>query len=105
MACAAFPRRGLMVVLIRALSIVVLGVVLPPAQQRGVVTGISLNPNPVAAGTPVSATATATNPCGAVFIDWGDGTKITYPISSVPATETHAYTAAEIGRASCRERV
>jgi len=83
-----------MVVLIRALSIVVLGVVLPPAQQRGVVTGISLNPNPVAAGTPVSATATATNPCGAVFIDWGDGTKITYPISSVPATETHAYTAA-----------
>jgi hypothetical protein len=80
-----------MVVLLRALSFVVLATLAAPAQQRGVVTGISLSPNPGGAGTQVTATATGSNPCGAVFIDWGDGTAITYPITGVPATQTHAY--------------
>jgi hypothetical protein len=82
-----------MVVLLRALSFVVLATLAATAQQRGVVTGITLSPNPVGAGTQVTATATGTNPCGAVFIDWGDGTAITYPITGVPATQTHTYTA------------
>jgi PKD domain len=82
-----------MAVLPRVLPLVVLGATLGATQQRGVLTRISLNPNPVSAGTPVTATATGTNPCGAVFIDWGDGTAITYPISTVPATQTHTYSA------------
>jgi hypothetical protein len=81
-----------MVVLLRVLSVVVLGGALLPAQQRGVVTGISVNPNPASAGTAVTATATGTNPCGAVYIDWGDGAAITYAIYSVPARQTHTYT-------------
>jgi len=63
-----------MVVLLRSLPIVALA--LASAQQRGVVTRISLNPNPVSAETPVTATAAGTNPCGAVFVDWGDGTDL-----------------------------
>ncbi len=81
-----------MLVLIRALPLAVFAAV-APTQQRGVVTGIQLTPHPVAAGTPVTATATGTNPCGAVFIDWGDGTAVTYPVTGVPANATHTYTA------------
>jgi len=80
-----------MVVLLRVLPLIVLGAFIGPAQQRGTVTNVTLSPSPVDARTPVTATATGTNPCGAVFIDWGDGTAITYPISSVPATATHTY--------------
>jgi len=82
-----------MVVLSQMLPIVVLGVLIGPAQQRGIVTNVTVTPSPVDAGTPVTATATGANPCGAVFIDWGDGTAITYPISSVPANATHTYAA------------
>jgi hypothetical protein len=81
-----------MLVLLHALPLAAL-VAVAPAQQRGVVTGIQLNPNPVAAGTLVTATATGTNPCGAVFIDWGDGTAVTYPVTGVPANATHTYAA------------
>jgi len=63
------------------------------AAQRGVVQGVSVKPNPVAAGAPVTVTATGTNPCGAVFVDWGDGTAITYAIYNLPVTQTHAFAA------------
>ncbi len=32
-----------------------------------------------------------TNPCGAANIDWGDGTAITYAITGLPTTQSHAY--------------
>ena len=80
--------------LFRLLPIALLAALPTSVQQRGVVTGISLKPSTVAVGAPVAATATGTNPCGAVFIDWGDGTAITYPITGVPATQAHVYTSA-----------
>jgi hypothetical protein len=81
-----------MAVLFRSLPIVLLAALPASVQQRGVGTGISLKPSSVAAGALVAATATGTNPYGAVFIDWGDGTAITYPITGVPATQSHVYT-------------
>jgi len=63
------------------------------AAQRGVVSGITLQPSPTTVSTTVTATATGTNPCGAVFIDWGDGAAITYAVTGLPASQTHAYAA------------
>ena len=38
-------------------------------------------------------TASGTNPCGAVRIDYGDGTEaITHPITEVPVTIDYTYT-------------
>lgn len=61
------------------------------AAQRGVVSTISVSPASTQVGTPVTATVTGTNPCGAVHIDWGDGTAITYAIVDVPVTQKHTY--------------
>ena len=60
-------------------------------QPRGVVNGLTVTPKAARTGTTVSATATGVNPCGAVFIDWGDGTAITHAIVDLPSTQTHAY--------------
>ncbi|MBA3639791.1 MAG: PKD domain-containing protein, partial [Acidobacteria bacterium] len=60
--------------------------------QRGVVNGLAVTPKLAKTGTTISATATGINPCGAVFIDWGDGTAITYAIVDLPSTQTHSYT-------------
>lgn len=60
-------------------------------QQRGVVNAINLTPTAARTGTTISVSVTGTNPCGAVFIDWGDGTAITHPIVDLPTTQTHAY--------------
>ena len=62
------------------------------AIQRGVVNAIALTPKAADTRTTISATVTGLNPCGAVFIDWGDGTAITHPIVDLPTTHTHAYT-------------
>lgn len=59
--------------------------------QRGVVNGLAVTPKAAGTGTTISATATGINPCGAVFIDWGDGTAITHAIVDLPSTQTHAY--------------
>jgi Bacterial Ig domain len=58
----------------------------------GQVTGISVS-SPRTLGQASSATVSGSNPCGAVTINWGDGTVITYPISSLPTTQSHAWTA------------
>ncbi len=60
-------------------------------QQRGVVNAITLSPKAARTGSTISASVTGTNPCGAVFIDWGDGTAITHPIVDLPFNHTHAY--------------
>jgi hypothetical protein len=60
-------------------------------EQRGVVSGVAVTPGAARTGTTITATVTGTNPCGAVFIDWGDGTAVTHPIVDLPTTHTHAY--------------
>ncbi|HXW04372.1 MAG TPA: hypothetical protein VD833_04005 [Vicinamibacterales bacterium] len=65
---------------------------IPPAGQRGVVNGVSVPKSPVEAGVPVEITVTGTNPCGAVRLDYGDGTeRITHPITQVPTTIRYIY--------------
>jgi hypothetical protein len=61
--------------------------------QRGVVSAVSLAPNPVDSGVAVKATVSGTNPCGAVHIDWGDGSadSRTFPITRLPTVQTHVY--------------
>jgi hypothetical protein len=44
-----------------------------------------------AVGATVSVTASGSNPCGAAYIDYGDGTAITYAITGLPTTQSHAY--------------
>ena len=59
--------------------------------QRGVVNGLTVMPKSARTGTTINATATGVNPCGAVFIDWGDGTAVTHAIVDLPSTQTHVY--------------
>jgi len=61
------------------------------AAQDSTVLGVAVKPSDVQAGTPVSATASGSGLCGAVHIDWGDGTAITYATSTLPVTQSHTY--------------
>jgi len=58
------------------------------------ITGLTVTPAEAKAGTAVSATATGSGLCGAVNIDWGDGTAITYATETLPVTRTHVYQSA-----------
>jgi hypothetical protein len=42
--------------------------------------------------TDVLVTVRGSNPCGAVTVDYGDGTKITHAIVDLPSTHAHQYT-------------
>jgi hypothetical protein len=57
----------------------------------GTVTAVKASAATVAVGASLSVTASGSNPCGAAFIDYGDGTAITYAITGLPTTQTHAY--------------
>jgi hypothetical protein len=57
----------------------------------GTVTAVKASAPSAAVGVAVSVTASGTNPCGAVHIDYGDGTAITYAITGLPSTQTHTY--------------
>ena len=61
------------------------------AAQESTVLGISAKPANGRAGTPIAVTAAGKGLCGAVHIDWGDGTAITYPTSTLPVAQSHAY--------------
>jgi hypothetical protein len=61
------------------------------AAQESTVLGLSAKPAAARAATPISVTATGKGLCGAVHIDWGDGTAITYPTSTLPVTQSHPY--------------
>ena len=64
----------------------------PSADQRGVVSGVSVPKTPVQAGVPVEIAIAGTNPCGAVRVDPGDGTeRITHAITQVPTSVRHVY--------------
>jgi len=64
---------------------------IPGRAVAGTVTGVRASAPSVAAGASVSVTVSGSNPCGAAFIDYGDGTAITYAITGLPTTQTHAY--------------
>ena len=59
--------------------------------QRGVVTSVKVSAPSVAVGAPLSVSVGGTNPCGAAWINYGDGTAITYAITELPTTQTHPY--------------
>lgn len=59
--------------------------------SAGTVTAVKASVASSPVGATVSVTASGTNPCGAAFIDYGDGTAITYAITGLPTTQTHAY--------------
>jgi hypothetical protein len=71
---------------------VVLFVTLPFGGQRGAIDRVTTSTQSVAVGGPVSITVTGTNPCGAVRLNYGDGTEaITHPLTQVPATIQYTY--------------
>lgn len=60
--------------------------------RQGHVTTIVLSPaSPVAPGTSVTVTVNGAAPCGAIEINFGDGTDQTFPVSGVPFAQAHAY--------------
>jgi hypothetical protein len=61
------------------------------ASQDSTIKGLTVAPDDANAGVTVTATATGSGLCGAVHIDWGDGTAITYATSTLPVTQTHVY--------------
>jgi hypothetical protein len=61
------------------------------ASAQGSATQVTVTPRTIVAGGTASVTATGTNPCGAVRINYGDGEAITYALTALPTTQTHAY--------------
>jgi hypothetical protein len=68
-------------------------VVVTAAPPPSTVSGVAASPSPVGVGQVGTVTVTGTNPCGAVMMNYGDGTVIYYPISSLPVSLTHTWTA------------
>jgi hypothetical protein len=66
------------------------------AARQGTITGVTLSPATAPAGATVTATVTGTaGPCGAVHINWGDGSEaITYATETLPVQKTHIYRSA-----------
>ena len=62
-----------------------------PAFAQGAATSVAVSPRTIAEGGTASVTVTGTNPCGAVRINYGDGDAITYAITTLPVTQSHAY--------------
>ncbi len=57
------------------------------------VTNVAVSPSPALVGQQATVTVTGgAAPCGAVEINYGDGTTITYPITQLPFQQTHAWT-------------
>src|SRR5215471_16454943 len=63
----------------------------PVRASAGTVQGVTAHPTSAAAGHAVTVTVTGTNPCGAAYVNWGDGTAITYAITGLPTSQSHAY--------------
>ena len=59
--------------------------------SAGTVTSVKASAPSVAVGATLSVTVGGSNPCGAAHINYGDGTAITYAITGLPTTQTHAF--------------
>ena len=69
---------------------VMLTVTVAAQERRGVVTSVTARPTGDWGN--VQFEVRGNNPCGAVFLDFGDGTSgVTYPISELPTTITREY--------------
>jgi hypothetical protein len=65
---------------------------LPVSAQRGVVNSVSVSSATVQAGTPIDITVSGNNPCGAVRLDYGDGSeRVTHAIRGIPTSIRHVY--------------
>ena len=60
--------------------------------SQGAITAVSVEAP--AGQSEVVVTVRGNNPCGAVTVDYGDGTKITHAIVALPTTFSHQYTKA-----------
>jgi PKD repeat protein len=87
----ALPARHRAKPLMGALFVCLLAASASAGQQRGVVTAATISPASAQVGTPVTVSVTGKNPCGAVHIDWGDGTALTYAIEDLTTTQKHTY--------------
>jgi len=67
-----------------------IGLTLMGPPQRGTVKGVSVTRSG-RAGQQIAVDVTGTSPCGAVNIDYGDGTAITYATERLPITKGHTY--------------
>jgi Ca2+-binding EF-hand superfamily protein len=71
------------------LAALMLSVAAPVAAQRGAVSTVAATPaNP---GAATAITVRGSNPCSAVFVEWGDGTTAAQTVKALPATLHHAY--------------
>jgi len=65
----------------------------PAAAMQGQISSITLSPaSPVVPGTTVTVTVSGAGACGAIEINFGDGTDQTFAVSSVPFSQSHTYT-------------
>ena len=79
----------------RLIGMLVLSCIPLAAAAQGTITGLTVSQATAPAGTTITATATGSAaPCGAVHIDWGDGTAITYATERLPVSQTHVYKSA-----------
>jgi uncharacterized repeat protein (TIGR01451 family) len=63
--------------------------------MQGQVSSITLAPaSPVAPGTSVTVTVSGAGACGAIEINFGDGTDQTFAVSGVPFSQAHTYPSA-----------
>jgi pimeloyl-ACP methyl ester carboxylesterase len=68
---------------------------------------MTVTPSSLVAGQAAQLTVTGENPCGAVTVDYGDGRRITYPITGLPFQRTVDWpsggikTVLAIGEANC----
>ena len=67
-----------------------IGLVEVGAAQRGEVRAVSVA-HSGRAGQQIAVDVSGTSPCGAVNIDYGDGTAITYATERLPITKGHTY--------------
>ncbi|HEY0875850.1 MAG TPA: Ig-like domain-containing protein [Vicinamibacterales bacterium] len=55
------------------------------------VLGLTITPQTVSVGQTATITVTGTNPCGMLWMDFGDGNWWNAPINGLPFTTTHAW--------------
>ena len=75
------------------------------------VGAVSASPSPVVVGQASTVSVTGSGTCGAVQIDYGDGTVITYPLSGLPTSQSHVWSTAGLktivatGQGNCAGQV
>lgn len=88
--CTAHVKGVVMRLSVAVMGAVLLSAAVGAQERRGAITEVSAKPTGDWGN--VQFVVRGTNPCGAVFLDFGDGTQgVTYPISELPATIVREY--------------